>query len=248
MDFDQNSDGKHPILTLSILGANWLDLGNAIKIAEKVNADAIQVDIGDGHFIPTITLGERLIKHIREVSSIPIEVHLMVSRPQDYFKRLAEFGANSVLIHAEASPVLYDLILDARSYDLNVGVALNIATSVSTIEPILRYVDMVTLMAIVLGYAGKPFFPETIDKLVKLRKMIDQDSDCTAIIQIDGGIKEHNIFTITEAGMDNVLISSAIYHAQDPVIAAATLRAGMCSLSELRQRNLSIYLNKLKKK
>ncbi|HOU44465.1 MAG TPA: ribulose-phosphate 3-epimerase [Anaerolineaceae bacterium] len=236
---------EYPILTLSILGANWLELGKAVEVADTVRADAIQVDIADGHFIPTITLGERLIQHIRQVSAIPLEVHLMVARPQDYFRKLAEYGANSVLIHPESTPILYDRIMEARSFGLSVGVALNVATPVEVIEAVLPYVDMVTLMAISLGYSGTPFVPTTMAKITRLRAMIDATPDCRAIIQVDGGIKQGNVHEITAAGMDNVLSSSAVYNQPDPVQAAKELRAAMHKLTPNRQRNLAAYLDKI---
>ncbi len=236
---------EYPILTLSILGANWLELGKAVEVADTVRADAIQVDIADGHFIPTITLGERLIQHIRQVSAIPLEVHLMVARPQDYFRKLAEYGANSVLIHPESTPILYDRIMEARSFGLSVGVALNVATPVEVIEAVLPYVDMVTLMAISLGYSGTPFVPTTMAKIARLRAMIDATPDCRAIIQVDGGIKQGNVHEITAAGMDNVLSSSAVYNQPDPVQAAKELRAAMHRLTPNRQRNLAAYLDKI---
>lgn len=236
---------EYPILTLSILGANWLELGKAVEVADAVRADAIQVDIADGHFIPTITLGERLIQHIRQVSAIPLEVHLMVARPQDYFRKLAEYGANSVLIHPESTPILYDRIMEARSFGLSVGVALNVATPVEVIEAVLPYVDMVTLMAISLGYSGTPFVPTTMVKISRLRAMIDATPDCRAIIQVDGGIKQGNVHEITAAGMDNVLSSSAVYNQPDPVQAAKELRAAMHKLTPNRQRNLAAYLDKI---
>ncbi len=245
MNFENQALPEYPILTLSILGANWLELGKAIEVADSIGADAIQVDIADGHFIPTITLGERLIQQIRQVSSIPLEVHLMVSRPQDYFRKLADYGADSVLIHPESTPILYDRILEARSHGLSVGVALNVATPVEAIESVLPYVDMVTLMAISLGYSGTPFVPTTMTKIKKLRSMIDSCPDCRAIIQVDGGIKSGNVHEITVAGMDNVLSSSAVYNQPDPVQAARELRSLFCELSPQRQRNLAAYLEKI---
>ncbi len=247
MEAASDTQKKTPLVSTSILGANWLAFGDAVKLAEEVETDLFQIDVADGCFVPTISFGEELVRSIRSVTNVPMEVHLMVSRPQDWIHIMADRGADVVIFHVEAVQRVHSIMDMAKRAGLGVGLALNSETRPVVLEHILPYVDVVTLMAILPGFSGQPFLPETYEKIALLRKMID-DEGCKTLIEIDGGVKADNIEKIIAAGADSVVVSSGIYHAKDPRSAMKDMRASMkraWNSSHGRSENVSHYLSEI---
>jgi ribulose-phosphate 3-epimerase len=204
------------LIAASVLGADWLNFGSAFLLAEEAGADSFQIDIADGHFTPTITFGEELVRRLRNVTKLPIEVHLMVANPYEWIPRIASLGADEVIFHVETVNRLQATIELARRHNIGVGLALNTETRVENLEHVLPYVDMITLMAILPGYAGQPFIPETYEKIRRLREMIVSMGNAAPVIEVDGGVKISNIKEIISAGADSIVVSSAIYDVDEP--------------------------------
>jgi len=212
------------LVSASILGADYLHLGDAIHLAEVSGSDLLQLDVADGIFVPTITFGEGLAKLIREATSLPLEVHLMVSRPGDWIPVMADLGADFVLFHAEAVSRLHATVEQARMHGLGIGVALNTETPPTAVEYVLPYIDLVTVMAILPGFAGQPFVPGTLNKIAALRTLIDASAKPDVLIEVDGGIKPNNVSEVVSAGADIVAVSSAIYSSENPRSAVRDLK------------------------
>jgi len=189
----------------SILSADFSKLGNEIQDLEKAGADFIHIDVMDGHFVPNITIGPEVINKLRKHTSLPFDVHLMISPVHDFIKNFAEAGADIITIHPEATKNLIDSIKKIRSYNKKVGVSLNPETSVDEVLPILNLIDLVLIMSVNPGFGGQKFMKETLEKVKILRKEIDSKKLKTQI-EIDGGINFDNAKMAIEAGV-NILVS-----------------------------------------
>jgi ribulose-phosphate 3-epimerase len=236
-----------PLISISILGADWLKFGEAIDIAVRAKADLLQIDIADGVFTPTITFGEELVKRIKEVTNIPIEVHLMVSRPQDWIPLMSEIGVEFVLFHVEAVQRVHATIDLIKRFEMGVGLVLNSETRPEVVEYLLPYIDLVTLMAIIPGWSGQKFIPETIVKINKLREIIDKSKNPNVLIEVDGGISKENALDVIEAGADILIASSSIYKQKDPLRAAFELKDRINNSSnDQRRHRIQQFLKNIK--
>jgi ribulose-phosphate 3-epimerase len=248
MEETLNVEKTLPLVSTSILGANWLAFGDAVKLAEDVGTDLFQIDVADGCFVPTISFGEEIVRSVHNATNVPIEAHLMVSRPQDWVDIMAERGADVVIFHFEAVQRVHSILDMIKRAGMGVGVALNSETRPDVLEYILPYIDVVTLMAILPGFSGQPFLPEAYDKISLLRKMIDEREGCHTLIEVDGGVKGNTIEKIIAAGADSVVVSSGIYQAKDPHASMADMRASMkraWEASGARNGNLRHYFNEI---
>ena len=189
----------------SILSADFSKLGSEIKDLEKAGADLIHIDVMDGHFVPNITIGPDVIKKIRKCSSLPFDVHLMISPVDLFIKNFAEAGADIITIHPEATEDLENSIKKIRSYNKKVGVSLNPETSIDKVISILDRIDLVLIMSVNPGFGGQKFIRETLNKVKMLRKEIDLKKLKTEI-EIDGGINFETSKLAIEAGV-NILVS-----------------------------------------
>ena len=189
----------------SILSADFSKLGNEIQDLEKAGADFIHIDVMDGHFVPNITIGPEVINKLRKCTSLPFDVHLMISPVHDFIKNFAEAGADIITIHPEATKDLIDSIKKIKSYNKKAGVSLNPETSVEKVLPILNLIDLVLVMSVNPGFGGQKFMKETLEKVKILRKEIDLKKLKTQI-EIDGGINFDNAKMAIEAGV-NILVS-----------------------------------------
>ena len=189
----------------SILSADFSRLGDEIRNLEKAGADFIHIDVMDGHFVPNITIGPEVINKLRKHTSLPFDVHLMVSPVHDFIKNFAEAGADIITIHPEATKDLTDSIKKIKSYNKKAGVSLNPETPVDKVLSILNLVDLVLIMSVNPGFGGQKFMKETLKKVKILRKEIDSKKLKTQI-EIDGGINFHNAKMAIEAGV-NILVS-----------------------------------------
>ena len=189
----------------SILSADFSNLGREIQNLERAKADLIHIDVMDGHFVPNITIGPEVINKLRKYTSLPFDVHLMISPVHDFIKNFADAGADIITIHPEATNDLVSSIKKIKSYNKKVGVSLNPETSVDKALSILSMIDLVLIMSVNPGFGGQKFMEKTLEKVKILRTEIDKKKFKTQI-EIDGGINFENAKLAKEAGV-NILVS-----------------------------------------
>ena len=194
----------------SILSADFSKLGSEIINLEKAGADLIHIDVMDGHFVPNITIGPEVIKKLRKYTSIPFDVHLMISPVDNFIKNFAEAGADIITIHPEATNNILESIKKIKSYGKKVGVSLNPETDVDKVMPILNMIDLVLVMSVNPGFGGQKFIKETLEKVKVLRKEIDIKKIKTEI-EIDGGINFDNSKLAIAAGVDILVSGTTIF-------------------------------------
>jgi len=194
----------------SILSADFSKLGNQIQDLEKAKADLIHIDVMDGHFVPNITIGPEVINKLRKYTSLPFDVHLMISPVHNFIKNFAEAGADIITIHPEATNDLVDSIKKIKSYNKKAGVSLNPKTSVDKVLPVLNLIDIVLIMSVNPGFGGQKFMKETLEKVKILRKEIDSKK-YKVQIEIDGGINFENSKIAIEAGVDILVSGTTIF-------------------------------------
>ena len=194
----------------SILSADFSKLGNEIQNLEKAKADLIHIDVMDGHFVPNITIGPEVINKLRKYTSLPFDVHLMISPVHSFIKNFAEAGADIITIHPEATNDLADSIKKIKSYNKKAGVSLNPETSIDKVLPVLNLIDLVLIMSVNPGFGGQKFIKETLDKVKLLRKEIDLKK-YKAQIEIDGGINFETSKMAKEAGVDILVSGTTIF-------------------------------------
>jgi len=198
----------------SILSADFSRLGEEIRAAENAGADLIHVDVMDGHFVPNITIGPLVVKAVKKVASIPLDVHLMIEDPDKYIKDFAESGADIITVHAEACVHLHRSIQNIKECGVKAAVSINPATPLSNIELILPIVDMVLLMSVNPGFGGQKFIPEVLLKIRQLKSLIT-GSKLKAEIEVDGGVTVDNVAEVQTAGADIVVMGNAFYNSKD---------------------------------
>ena len=189
----------------SILSADFSKLGNEIQDLEKAGADLIHIDVMDGHFVPNITIGPEVINKLRKYTSLPFDVHLMISPVHNFIKNFADAGADIITIHPEATSDLVSSIKKIKSYNKKAGVSLNPETSVDKALPALNLIDLVLVMSVNPGFGGQKFIESVLDKVRVLRKEIDKKKFAVQI-EIDGGINFENSKKARKAGV-NILVS-----------------------------------------
>jgi ribulose-phosphate 3-epimerase len=202
----------------SLLSADWSQLGMEVKAVEQAGADWIHVDVMDGHFVPTITVGPQVIQALRPLTSLPIDVHLMISPVDSHIESFVKAGADILTVHPEAGPHLHRTLQTIRSFGIKAGVALNPATPLESILSILPIVDLILIMSVNPGYGGQTFIPYTLEKVRTLRKIIDENK-LPILLEIDGGINTETAPLAIEAGIDILVAGTAIFgnaHDQDP--------------------------------
>ena len=194
----------------SILSADFSKLGSEIQNLEKAKADLIHIDVMDGHFVPNITIGPEVINKLRKYTSLPFDVHLMISPVHDFIKNFAEAGADIITIHPEATNDLVSSIQKIKSFNKKVGVSLNPETSVKKVLPVLKLIDLVLVMSVNPGFGGQKFIKDTLEKVKILRKEIDTKKLKTQI-EIDGGINFENAIMAKKAGVDILVSGTTIF-------------------------------------
>ena len=201
-------------LAPSILSADFSRLGDEIKAVEEAGADYIHIDVMDGHFVPNITIGPLVVEAIKNVTKLPLDVHLMISNPDKYIKDFIKAGSNILSVHAETCPHLQRTINHIRELGIKPAVVLNPSTSLSTLEYILEEVDMVLLMTVNPGFGGQKFITSMIPKIKKVRKLIDE-KHLSVELEVDGGINLDNISKVVNAGADVIVAGSAVFKSKD---------------------------------
>ena len=194
----------------SILSADFSKLGSEIINLEKAKADLIHIDVMDGHFVPNITIGPEVISKLRKYTSLPFDVHLMISPVDDFIKKFADSGADIITIHPEATNDLQNSIKKIKSLNKKAGVSLNPETSINTVLPILDSIDLVLVMSVNPGFGGQKFIKETLEKVKLLKKQIN-DKKLKTQIEIDGGINFENAKMAIEAGVDILVSGTTIF-------------------------------------
>ncbi len=206
----------------SILSADFAHLAEEIGAVEAGGARLLHVDVMDGRFVPNITLGLPVVESIRKVTDLKIDAHLMIEEPMRYAAKFAEAGADMVSVHVEADRHLHGPLASIREAGALAGAAINPATPLSAIEEILEFADYVVLMSVNPGFGGQKFIHTSLDKLRRLRRMIDERNLKTRI-EIDGGIGRENIQKVVEAGAQIVVAGSAVFGGGRPTEAVRDL-------------------------
>ncbi|MFL5760478.1 MAG: ribulose-phosphate 3-epimerase [Thermomicrobiales bacterium] len=211
----------------SILTADFLHLGNDIVAAEEAGVDYIHLDVMDGRFVPNISFGLPIANAVRRATKLPLDVHLMIVEPELYVERFVEAGADVVTVHVEACRHLHGTLRAIGEAGATSSVALNPATPLAAIEEVIPLLGEVLLMSVNPGFGGQTFIPLVIDKIRRLRTVLDERNP-SCRLQVDGGIKPSNISKIVEAGADTIVVGSAVYAPDKDVFSAVSqLRAAL---------------------
>jgi ribulose-phosphate 3-epimerase len=203
-------------LAPSILSADFARLGEQIDEVVRAGADYIHVDVMDGHFVPNITIGAPVVASIRPITSLPLDVHLMIEHPERYISQFVQAGADIITVHVEACPHLRKTIRLIKELGVKAGVSLNPATPVSAVEEFLPHVDLVLIMSVNPGFGGQSFIPETLPKIANMRKILDKRNLNTEL-EVDGGINADNAPDIVKAGANVLVAGNSIFRAQEGI-------------------------------
>ena len=220
----------------SILSADFAALGVAIAAAERGGADLIHVDVMDGHFVPNITIGPPVVKSIKRVATVPLDVHLMIQDPDRYIEAFAEAGAAMLSVHVEVLPHLHRTIQAIKALGVKAGVVLNPSTPVVTLEDVAGDVDFALVMSVNPGFGGQTFIPRSESKVAAVRSLLDGAGNTAAPVEIDGGIDRHNVARVVAAGARIIVAGSAIFHTSDAERATRELKAAAADAASLRTR------------
>ena len=205
-----------PIISPSILSANFLNIQADIETLNRSEADWVHVDVMDGVFVPNISIGFPLVKQVAEISEKPLDVHLMIVQPEKFIKELKDMGTMMMNVHYETCTHLHRVVQQIKDAGMKAGVTLNPSTPVAMLKDIVADLDMVLLMSVNPGFAGQKFIPQTVNKLKELRQLIDTTGS-QALIQIDGGVNLETGKLLVEAGADVLVAGNAIFKALDMV-------------------------------
>ncbi|NMC40454.1 MAG: ribulose-phosphate 3-epimerase [Bacteroidales bacterium] len=210
-----------PLLSPSILTADFTRLGDTIQMINNSSADWIHLDIMDGVYVPNISFGFPVIESIKKIAAKPLDVHLMIKDADRYINRFRDAGADILTVHYEACTHLQRTLANIRALGMKAGVALNPHTPVILLKNLLRYTDMVLIMTVNPGFGGQTFVEESWDKIAEMRRMID-DSGYEILIQVDGGVGLSNAVKLVETGVNVLVAGNTVFGSPDP---AATIEA-----------------------
>jgi ribulose-phosphate 3-epimerase len=213
----------------SILSADFARLGEQIAAAERGGATIIHFDVMDGHFVPNITIGLPVLRSLAHATRLPIDAHLMISEPGLYAEQFVEAGAQMVSVHIEADPHIHRTLASIKKRGAKAGIVINPATSLGAIEEALQYADYVLVMSVNPGFGGQKFIAPTLEKVRRLRRMIDERG-LSARIEIDGGIGPDNIGAAAAAGAEIFVAGTSVFGDGDPAEAVRGLLAASAQL------------------
>ena len=206
-------------IAASILSADFSRLGEQVREAEAGGADWIHVDIMDGHFVPNMTIGPLVVRAIRPITQLPLDVHLMIEQPERLIPAFVEAGADRITVHVETCPHLHRTVQQIKELGLKAGVTLNPATSLTTLEEILPDVDLVLIMSVNPGFGGQSYVPASTARIARLRQMLDERGLTGVEVEVDGGIKPHNVAKVVTVGATVLVVGSAVFNSQASVAA-----------------------------
>lgn len=208
----------------SILSADFGRLAEEVKAIEQAGADLVHVDVMDGRFVPNITIGPLVVEAVKKATSLPLDVHLMIVEPERYIDDFARAGASTITVHQETCPHLHRTLQQIRAAGARPSVVLNPSTPLSSIEEVLGEVSQVLLMSVNPGFGGQAFIPATVDKIRRLRAMLDAKGLSAVDIEVDGGINPTTAKQVVAAGANVLVAGNAVFKSPDYRAAIAALR------------------------
>jgi ribulose-phosphate 3-epimerase len=213
------------IIAPSILAADMTQLGKEIAAVESAGADWIHVDVMDGRFVPNITMGQFVVEACRRVTKLPLDVHLMIEKPEDHLETFAKAGATTLTVHVETCPHLHRTLGYIKSLGCKAGVVLNPGTAVGAIEPVLGMADLVLVMSVNPGFGGQKFIPESLERIREIRKRLDALGS-SAWLEVDGGVSVETIAQLRKAGTTAFVAGTSVFkHPQGIDAGMMALRA-----------------------
>jgi ribulose-phosphate 3-epimerase len=232
------TEAKKINIGVSILNADYLNLGKEIKKAEDAGADFIHLDVMDGCFVPEITFGQMMVKNIREHSNIPVHIHLMIQNTDDRIESFIETGSDLIIIHAESCRHIYGCLKKIKDSNIKTGIALNPATPVSVIFNIMEIVDYVLIMTVEPGYGGQKFIENMVYKIQKAASALEKYNENSSRkfffeIGVDGGINDETIKRSISAGANSFAAGTAFYRSQNPKKVLSDLREASTKAARL---------------
>lgn len=218
----------------SILSADFTRLGEAVQAVEAAGVDRVQIDIMDGRYVPNITFGTMAVSSLRPLTRLTLEVHLMVSPPEDFIEDFARAGADTIIVHQESTPHLHRVIQHIHALGKKAGVALNPSTPAAMLSEVLPSLQLVLVMTVNPGFGGQEFIPETLSKIRQVRKSIAQlGLDCE--VEVDGGINTETAAMVAEAGANVLVAGSAVFDSKTGVAAAIQRLLASASAGEAKR-------------
>ena len=197
-------------LSPSLLSANFAELKNEIEKLEKGGADYLHLDVMDGNYVPNISFGTPIIKSIKEITKLPLDVHLMIDKPERYIKDFVDAGADIITVHGESTIHLHRVIQLIKSFGVKAGISLNPSTTLDSLKYVIDDLDLILIMSVNPGFGGQSFIPIIKDKIKLTRRLIDEQS-LNIILEVDGGVKLDNVKEIVGLGADLIVVGSDIF-------------------------------------
>ncbi len=217
--------GRTVRIAPSILSADFARLAEEVSRVEAAGADWLHIDVMDGHFVPNLTVGPPIVDALRKVTTLPLDVHLMMTNPDEFIGEFAEAGADYLTVHVETCPHLHRTVQSIKERGVKAGVTLNPATPAVTLSEIVRDADLILIMSVNPGFGGQKFIPSSLQKIAEVRGLIDRTRS-HALLEVDGGVKPDNADAILAAGADVLVAGSAVFSGDDYAAAITALRAG----------------------
>jgi ribulose-phosphate 3-epimerase len=202
------------LLAPSILSADFAQLSENIKLVESAGADMIHLDVMDGHFVPNITFGPKMVEDVNKITNLPLDVHLMISNPEKYIKDFAKAGADWISVHYEAAKHLNRLVNQIKESECKAGVVINPATTIDLLDDILPFINHVLIMSVNPGFGGQKFIENSLEKSVRLKNKITANK-LNVIIEMDGGIGKDNMKIVKESGVNVFVCGNSIFGSED---------------------------------
>ena len=200
----------------SILAADFARLKDDIEVVEQGGADVLHVDVMDGHFVPNLTIGPPVVRSIKKYTDLPLDVHLMITNPDDFIEQFADSGANYLTVHVEVCPHLHRTVSEIKRFGMNAGVSLNPATPLHSLDAILEELDMVLIMSVNPGFGGQSFIPSSLPKIRTLAQTLKERNLTHVDIEVDGGASLANIRELADAGVTIAVAGSSVFNAPNP--------------------------------
>ncbi|MGQ0812181.1 MAG: ribulose-phosphate 3-epimerase [Nitrospiraceae bacterium] len=208
----------------SILSADFARLADEVACVERGGADLLHIDVMDGHFVPNLTVGPPIVEALRKVTKLPLDVHLMMTNPDSFIPEFAEAGADYLTVHVETCPHLHRTVQLIKERGVKAGVTLNPATSIGSLEEIVREADLILVMSVNPGFGGQHFIHSSLQKIARIRQLIER-TESRAVLEVDGGVKVDNAAEIIQAGAEILVAGSAIFSSPDYKATIVALRA-----------------------